>query len=104
MPRFDLSPASNARRASDGTVPRASTTKDLGAVYRGPGTQGNSGDGGAGGSRGAGGGDLWGDSVVAGRGNGRNHVSGVADGGRQDVMGWDDDILRNLDGLGDPIG
>lgn len=41
---------------------------------------------------------------MGGRMGGRSQVSGVADGGRQDVMGWDDDILRNLDGLGDPIG
>ncbi|CAN0050493.1 unnamed protein product, partial [Sphacelaria rigidula] len=53
-PQFDLSPSSHARRATDGTVQGVSAAKDLGAVYRGPGTQGNSGDGGAGGSRGAG--------------------------------------------------
>lgn len=99
----------------DGSMADHSGPSHYGTLYDGRGVHGNNnGEGGrdvGGEDRGGGGGvDLWEESMLAGRGAGgsrQHHVGnliGSAEGGRQDGRGWDDDILRNLDGLGDPIG
>lgn len=52
---------------------------------------------------GAVGGDRNGLSEPAGTGTGSS-AAAAAGGDGVEVMGWDDEILRNLGGLGDPIG
>lgn len=53
---------------------------------------------------GRGSGNFWGDSGSgsAGRRSVFDEAGGARGGG--DVVGWDDEVFRSLDGLGDPIG